>query len=76
VYTPLALGPVRAGGAVGLLDGYPALRGGRFSAVVLPVASSTFKLFNQDVGINLTYIPTISRHVDGSLAIQFKLRIR
>jgi hypothetical protein len=75
VYTPLELGPFRVGGAVGLLDGYPALRGGRFAPVALPVATSTFKLFNHDVGINLTYIPTISHQVDGAVAIQFKLRI-
>lgn len=75
IYTPLELGPLQLGGAVGLLDGYPEMRGGRFSPVVLPVGTSTFKLFNHDVGINLTYIPTISRYVDGAVAIQFKLRI-
>jgi hypothetical protein len=75
VYTPLELGPFRIGGAAGLLDGYPQLRGGRFSPVVLPVATSTFKLFNYDAGINMTYIPTIAGHIKGAVAIQFKLRI-
>lgn len=75
VYTPFELGPIRLGGAVGLLNGYPALRGGRFAPVALPVATSTFKLFNHDVGINLAYIPTISNRVQGAVAVQFKLRV-
>lgn len=75
VYTPLEIGSFRLGGAVGVLDGYPELRNGRYSPAVLPVGTSTFKLFNHDVGVNLTYIPTISHRVDGALAIQFKIRI-
>jgi hypothetical protein len=75
VYTPLELGPLQLGGAVGLLNGYPALREGRFAPVVLPIGRVNFKVFNQDVGVNFTYIPTIGSRIDGAVAIQFRLRV-
>lgn len=75
IYTPLELGPINFGGAVGLLNGYPLLRNGRFAPVVLPVARTSFKLFNHDVGVNFAYIPTISNRVDGAVAVQFRLRL-
>jgi hypothetical protein len=75
VYTPLGFGPVNFGGAIGLLNGYPMLRNGRFAPVVLPVVRTSFKLFNHDVGVNFAYIPTISNRVDGAVAVQFRLRL-
>ncbi|MEN3364185.1 MAG: hypothetical protein V7606_1459 [Burkholderiales bacterium] len=60
---------------MGLLDGYRELRDGRFASVVILVGAVNFKVFNRDFGFNLTYIPTISRHVEGAVAIQFKLRL-
>jgi hypothetical protein len=43
---------------------------------VMPVASTSFKVLSQDAGVNLVYIPTIARRVDGALALQLKIRVR
>jgi hypothetical protein len=75
VWTPLELGPVRLGAAVGVIDGYPQLNNGNAALAVMPVATTSFKLFSQDAGINLVYIPTVAQRVDGALALQFKMRI-
>lgn len=76
VWTPLELGPLRVGAAVGVIDGYPQLNNGNTAFAVMPVASTTFKVLSQEAGVNLVYIPTIARRVDGALALQLKIRIR
>jgi hypothetical protein len=76
VWTPLRLGAVRIGGAAGLIDGYPDLNKGKLSFSLIPVATLDFKIFSHDVGLNLVYIPTIAKQVDGSLALQFKVRLK
>jgi hypothetical protein len=75
VWTPIELGPVRLGAAVGMIDGYPRLNNGGLAFAVMPVASTSFKLFSHDAGVNFVYIPTIAQRVDGALALQFKIRI-
>jgi hypothetical protein len=75
IYTPLELGPFRAGGAVGLLDGYPLLRKGRYTPVLVPAVMSDFKLFGHGVGVNFMYIPTVTNRIDGAIALQFKLHV-
>lgn len=76
VWTPLKIGPIRVGGAAGLIDGYPDLNDGKVSFSLIPAATWHFKLLSHDVGLNLVYIPTIARQVDGSLALQFKIRLK
>ena len=76
VYTPLKIGNIGLGGAVGIVDGYPRLRHGKFSPVLMPVANMTFKVFGYDAGINAVYIPSIIPNVDGAFAIQFKVGIK
>jgi hypothetical protein len=75
VWTPLEVGPVRLGAAVGIIDGYPRLNNGGIAFALMPVASTSFKVLSQDVGVNFVYIPTIAQRVDGALALQFKIRI-
>jgi hypothetical protein len=76
VWTPLEVGPVRLGAAVGVIDGYPQLNNGNTAFAVMPVVSTSFKVLSQDAGLNLVYIPTIARRVDGALALQLKIRVR
>ena len=76
VWTPWQLGPLRLGGAIGLIDGYPDLNDGKVSFSLIPAASWHFKVFSHDAGLNLVYIPTIAQQVDGSLALQLKIRLK
>lgn len=75
-WSPLSVGPFRLGAAIGLIDGYPKLRGGRVALSIMPIASYHFKAFDRDAGLNLVYIPTIAPRVDGALALQLKIRLR
>lgn len=61
----------RLGAAVGLVDGYPDMRDGRFFPTLLPVASLEWNR----VGVNLTYIPSIAGNVSGAVALQLKLQL-
>lgn len=76
VWTPLQLSAVRVGAAAGLIDGYPELNDGKLSFSLIPVATLDFQIFSHDVGLNLVYIPTIAKQVDGSLALQFRVRLK
>lgn len=76
VWTPVNAGPVKIGGAAGLISGYPELNKGNYGFSLIPVATLNFKVFSHDAGINLVYIPTIAKQVDGSLALQLKIRLK
>jgi hypothetical protein len=75
-WTPLSVGRIRLGAAIGLIDGYPKLRGGKVALSIMPIASYHFKAFDHDAGLNLVYIPTVAPRVDGALALQLKIRLR
>jgi hypothetical protein len=75
VWTPLAIGDVRLGATVGMVDGYPQLNGGRPTLALMPIASYAFTLLSYAAGINLVYIPTIASRIDGSLSLQLKVRV-
>lgn len=76
VWTPVKLGPIRLGGAAGIIDGYPDMNDSEFAFSLIPVASLHFKVFSYDAGLNLVYIPTITERVDGSVALQLKIRLK
>lgn len=76
VWTPINLDPIRLGAAAGIIDGYPEMNRGKFAFSLIPVASLHFKIFSHDAGLNLVYIPTITQRVDGSLALQLKIRLK
>ncbi|WP_295641089.1 hypothetical protein [uncultured Methylibium sp.] len=59
------------GAALGVVDGYPAMRHGGFFPTVLPVASVEWRR----VGVNLTYIPSLAGNVTGAFALQLKLAV-
>lgn len=71
VVQPLSLGPVRLGAVLGVINGYPEINNGNWFPLIIPVASYEYK----NVGINLTYIPTIQDTIYGALALQLKLKI-
>ncbi len=69
-WQPWAVGPIRIGGTLGVMNGYPSLaRGGTFFAAV-PMATWEGKRYGVNVGI----IPSIGK-VDGAVIVQFKLRV-
>lgn len=76
VWTPIHLDPIRIGAAAGIIDGYPEMNRGKFAFSLIPVASLHFKIFSHDAGLNLVYIPTVTQRVDGSLALQLKIRLK
>lgn len=63
---------VRAGAALGLIDGYPRMRDGGAFLAALPLLA----VEGRYLGVNLTVFPTLGERVEGALAIQLKLRVR
>lgn len=59
------------GAAVGVVDGYPRMRAGGYFPTLLPVASAEWKR----LGINLTYVPSVTANVSGAFALQLKFRL-
>ena len=70
-WQPLALGPVRLGGSVGVINGYPKANNGDWFPFVIPVASYEYKR----VGISVTVVPTYKDIVYGSLTVQLRLKL-
>jgi hypothetical protein len=70
-WQPCAWGPLRLGGLLGAIDGYPKMSNGAWFPMLLPVASLEY----QRVGINLTIIPNIQDRLHGSISLQFKFKL-
>lgn len=69
-WQPWSLGPIKLGGTLGVMNGYPSLaKGGTFFAA-LPMATWEGKRYGVNVGI----IPSMGK-VDGAVIVQFKLRV-
>lgn len=71
VWQPIALGPVRLGAAIGVIDGYPRVNKGGWFPAVVPVASFEYKR----VGANVVLIPTYKDKLYGSLSLQVKFKV-
>jgi hypothetical protein len=63
---------VRAGVALGLIDGYPRMRNGGAFFVVVPLLA----IEGRYLGVNLTVFPALGNQVEGAIAVQLKLRLR
>ena len=61
---------LRAGGSVGIVNGYPRQSGGGYFPTLVPMLALEWRR----VALNLLYIPTIGGKVDGAVALQLKLR--
>jgi len=70
-WQPIALGPVRFGALIGLINGYPKAFDGNWFPLALPVASIEYKSF----GLSLTVVPTYKETLHGSISVQFKLKL-
>jgi hypothetical protein len=69
-WQPWSLGPIKLGGTLGVMNGYPSLaKGGAFFAA-LPMATWEGKRY----GINVGIIPSMGK-IDGAVIVQFKLRV-
>jgi len=63
---------LRAGVALGVLDGYPRMRDGGAFLVALPLLA----VEGRYLGANLTVFPSIGDRLEGAIAVQVKLRVR
>ncbi len=69
-WQPLAVGSVRCGAVVGVIDGYHTWNGNWFVAAI-PAASIEYKNF----GVNLLLIPSYQDKLYGSITFQLKIRV-
>ena len=69
-WQPWTLGGWKLGGAIGLMDGYPALENGNTFFAALPMASWE----GRHMGVNLGVIPTMPK-IDGAVIVQIKFRL-
>jgi hypothetical protein len=69
-WQPLAVGSVRIGAVVGLIDGYHTWSGDWFIAAI-PAASFEYK----NIGANLLLIPGFQDKLYGSITLQLKIRV-
>jgi hypothetical protein len=70
-WQPFALGSVRLGALLGVVDGYPKANNGGWFPLALPVASFEYK----NIGINITIVPTYREVLHGSVSLQLKLKV-
>jgi hypothetical protein len=63
---------VRAGVALGVIDGYPRMRDGGAFIGAVPLLAVEGRYF----GVNLTAFPAFDERVESGIAVQFKLRMR
>lgn len=71
-YTPIALGRhVRAGGMIGLVDGYPGYNDGKAA----PGGGLVVKAEGARVGANLVVLPRIPGSTPWTLGLQLKLKL-
>jgi len=70
-WQPFALGPVRLGGTLGVINGYPKANNGDWFPFVIPAASYEYKR----VGISVTLIPTYKDVIYGSLTVELRLKV-
>lgn len=69
-WQPLALGDWKLGVAVGVMNGYPAMKNGDYFVAALPMVSYEGQRF----GVNLSLIPNVAK-IDGALVVQVKFRL-
>lgn len=62
---------LRAGGSLGLVNGYPRQASGGYFPTLVPTLGLEWKR----LGLNMVYIPTVGGNVDGALALQLKFQI-
>lgn len=70
-WQPISVGPIRLGGLIGVINGYPKANAGDWFPLALPVASYEYK----SIGFNFTAVPTYKDILHGSLSLQLKLKL-
>ena len=69
---PFEIGPFKAGAVVGGFNGYPnANQGGWFPALIPVIA-----LEGQQVGMNVSFVPTVQDQLHGAISFQLKYRFK
>ena len=68
---PFDIGPFKAGAVVGGFNGYPnANHGGWFPAIIPVVA-----LEGRQLGLNVSFVPTVQDKLHGAVSFQLKFRL-
>lgn len=62
---------LRAGASIGIINGYPKVNHRRFFATLVPALS----IETHRLGLNVVYIPSVGKKVDGAFALQLKVRV-
>lgn len=62
---------LQAGASLGVVNGYPKVDHGGYFPTLVPALA----LEGRRVGVNLVYIPSVGKRVDGAFALQLKLRL-
>lgn len=70
-WQPLAVGPLRIGAVLGVIDGYPKMKNGGWFPLAVPVIGFEY----QRVGANLVVVPEYRERVYGSLSLQVKFKL-
>jgi len=69
---PFEIGPFKAGAVVGGFNGYPnANQGGWFPALIPVIA-----LEGQQLGMNVSFVPTVQNQLHGAISFQLKYRFK
>ena len=68
---PYRSGALKAGLAVGVFNGYPQMREGRW----FPAAIPTLAIEGPRVGLNVSFVPKVGDHVQSALAFQIKFKL-
>jgi hypothetical protein len=69
---PFDIGPFKAGAVVGGFNGYPnANQGGWFPALIPVIA-----LEGQQLGMNVSFVPTVQNQLHGAISFQLKYRFK
>jgi len=69
---PFEIGPFKAGAVVGGFNGYPnANQGGWFPALIPVIA-----LEGQQLGMNVSFVPTVQDQLHGAISFQLKYRFK
>ncbi|HEX9173796.1 MAG TPA: hypothetical protein VF861_14160 [Telluria sp.] len=71
IWQPYAIGPLRAGAALAMFDGYPRMRDGGWFPALIP----TFTFEHKRAGVNIGVIPSYKDRLYGGVSVQLKLKL-
>jgi len=71
IWQPVAIGQVRIGAAIALIDGYPRMRDGGWFPAAIPTGTIEW----DRVGLNIAVIPSYKDRLYGGISLQLKFKL-